>query len=383
VSADLLNLPSNTVVGRLASSNGGSESIPFATLSVALGIGGSNFFLASNIAGTNTITGTTPLAAALLNAQVVFFVPSNTNTGATTFNRDGLGAVNVFCNNAALIGGEIQAGIPIMLYYDGVVYHILEALATADGQVVIVHSSDITKKLKFDLSAITTGTTRTQSVQDVNDTFVYKTTPDLLTNKTTTTQTAGDNSTKLASTAYVDRGSSGASLVFIQSKTASASASIDFTSGIDSTYNDYLVKMTDVIPASNAADLTLRVSQDGGGTFKAGATDYRYALASCDETGTITGTGAITTAIIVGNAILNTVNTTFYGEVKFSNPAGTTRNKNFVTESGYVKSDGQLYSNRGAGLFILNTAAFNAIRFIMSGGAITSGTFALYGIRKA
>src|SRR3990167_3675422 len=50
-------------------------------------------------------------------------------------------------------------------------------------------------------------------------------------------------------------------LVFIESKTASASATIDFTSGLTSTYDEYLISMINVVPATDSDLLRMRVSQ--------------------------------------------------------------------------------------------------------------------------
>ena len=68
----------------------------------------------------------------------------------------------------------------------------------------------------------------------------------------------------------------GSSLALIQSQSASASAQVDFTSGITSAYSEYVLKMIDVVPATNGTNLNFRVSEDGGATFKAGASDYAY-----------------------------------------------------------------------------------------------------------
>lgn len=173
-------LPANSVVGRLAPNSGPTEAIPFAQLSAALGIGGSNYLLASNIAGTNTITGTTATAPALAANQVVFLIPANTNTGAVTFDRDAQGTPkNVFANGAALAGGELQAGMPMVWFYDGTVYNVIEQQAIADGQPLLVNAADVTKKLKFLLSAIATGTTRTITVPDANITLANWSTGDV------------------------------------------------------------------------------------------------------------------------------------------------------------------------------------------------------------
>ena len=90
------------------------------------------FFECSTIAGTNTITGATvgTAPASLGHGQFVFFIPANTNTGAATFNRDTLGAVAIQYNGAALIGGELQAGVEVLLFHDGTVY---ELMATSVG----------------------------------------------------------------------------------------------------------------------------------------------------------------------------------------------------------------------------------------------------------
>ena len=89
--------------------------------------------LVGTISGTNTITGTTGVGAptALTAGQWVLFVPGGPNTGPTTFNRDGLGAKNVFQAGAGLLGGEIATGVPVMMMYDGTQYNIIGITSSA------------------------------------------------------------------------------------------------------------------------------------------------------------------------------------------------------------------------------------------------------------
>ncbi len=88
-------------------------------------------------AGTNTITATGPANMVLTTPQhPVILVPALTNTGATTLNITpsggaALGAKNVFVNGVACVGGELIAGNPVLLVYDGTQYQAFGANAIA------------------------------------------------------------------------------------------------------------------------------------------------------------------------------------------------------------------------------------------------------------
>lgn len=83
----------------------------------------------TGVAGTNTITATAALSmAALATGQRFTFIPANTNTGATTLQINGIGsAKNVYSRGEACFGGEIVAGVPCEVLYDGTQYHILNS----------------------------------------------------------------------------------------------------------------------------------------------------------------------------------------------------------------------------------------------------------------
>ena len=53
-------------------------------------------------------------------------------------------------------------------------------------------------------------------------------------------------------------------LVFISRSTASSSASVSITSGINSTYKEYIFMFNNIHPATNAAKFRLIGSTDGG-----------------------------------------------------------------------------------------------------------------------
>jgi hypothetical protein len=53
-------------------------------------------------------------------------------------------------------------------------------------------------------------------------------------------------------------------LVLLSTQTASASANISFTTGIDSTYDEYVFKFINIHPATDEVSFTFNGSTDGG-----------------------------------------------------------------------------------------------------------------------
>ena len=171
-------------------------------------------------------------------------------------------------------------------------------------------------------------------------------------------------------------------LVFISSQTASASATIDFTSGISATYDQYRVSITDVTPATDNVEIWLRVSQSA--SFLSGASDYGHSRIQNSTGGTPGGFGSAGDAkIVIANALGNGSGKTFSGEVQFFLPTGTARFKQFMWQVTLASALTTVINNSGAGCLILNTSAIDGIRFLMSSGNISTGTFALYGVRKS
>ena len=57
-------------------------------------------------------------------------------------------------------------------------------------------------------------------------------------------------------------------LVFISKQTASSSASVSFTSGIDSTYKEYIFYFNNIHPQSDNQELFFNFSTDGAKSLK-------------------------------------------------------------------------------------------------------------------
>lgn len=171
-------------------------------------------------------------------------------------------------------------------------------------------------------------------------------------------------------------------LTLLKVKTASASATVDFTTEFTAAYDSYMVRLTDIIPATDASDLWLRISQ--ATVFLSGAADYRHSRIQASEGGAVSTIGSAgDTQIVIANALTSDAASTYIGEVTFANPSGTTRNKHFIHRSSYSTTTPVHITTSGAGAIVLNTTAVDGIRFLMSAGNLTSGTFSLYGIRKA
>jgi hypothetical protein len=176
------------------------------------------------------------------------------------------------------------------------------------------------------------------------------------------------------------------SMILLANATASNSASIDFTSGIDSTYDMYILVGVGVVPATDAVAAWLRVSEDAGSTWKSGAADYKhsgYVYGIAAGGGGSPGTeGQI--VLTHGTSLSNNAANAFNFFATVSKPSSTTSKKeiNFLPH-GYVTSGGDYYTLMKTGAYVGTTNAITGLRFLMSSGNITSGSFYLYGVKKS
>ena len=150
------------------------------------------------------------------------------------------------------------------------------------------------------------------------------------------------------------------SLTFISKQTASSSANISFTSGIDSTYKEYLFTFKNIHPQNDSVKLQVNF-RDGGSSYDATKTTTAFqklAEGGSDNDQSISG------------------------EMFLFNPSSTTFVKHFSSRFNMYQRSDYTQDHYIAGYFN-TTSAVDAIQFKMDSGNIDSGTIKLYGIKDS
>lgn len=148
-------------------------------------------------ANAQTLATVSPSNFALTAGNFVSGIAGYTNSGATTLATNSTAATAVRVSDAtglhALVGGEIYTGNSYTFYFDGTYYILLNPSILTSGNIPS--------------SAALAGS------------------------PTTTTQSANDNSTKIATTAYVDNGVAG-KLAYLATQTITSTATYTPTAGM-------------------------------------------------------------------------------------------------------------------------------------------------------
>jgi hypothetical protein len=175
-------------------------------------------------------------------------------------------------------------------------------------------------------------------------------------------------------------------MVLLSSQTASASASISFTTGIDSTYKEYQFWFVNMHPATNGVEFQFNMSTDGGSSYNVAKTTTTFE-ASQNEAGSSTnltyqagddlaqGTGFQELSDGIGNEN-DECNA---GTLTLFNPSSTTYVKHFIATTN-MYNGGDFSVNDFTAGYGNTTSAVNAIQFKMSSGNIDEGTILMYGI---
>jgi hypothetical protein len=176
-------------------------------------------------------------------------------------------------------------------------------------------------------------------------------------------------------------------ITLISSQTASASASISFTTGIDSTYKAYKFVFSNIRPASDSFEFRFNGSTDSGSNYNVTKTSTMFEAAHYEDDSVTNfryrtdldlaqSTAFQPLAADVGNGADETAS----GSLLIFNPSSTTYVKHFISNFNTYVANNQSVQTLGAGYFN-TTSAVNAIRFQMASGNITDGKIYLYGIK--
>ena len=174
--------------------------------------------------------------------------------------------------------------------------------------------------------------------------------------------------------------------VLLSTATASSSSSIEFTSGIDSTYDIYKFELINCHASTDNSKLFINGSTDGGSNYNVTKTSTAF-VTDHDESNTSTQlaysvgfdlaqeTGDQRLASKFGTDNDQSMCATVY----LFSPSSTTYVKHYISISqNYTNNDlSQSYFVAG---YMNTTSSVNAIKFVMDSGNIDAGTIKMYGI---
>ena len=196
------------------------------------------------------------------------------------------------------------------------------------------------------------------------------------------------NNNSLSAITSLPAAITGGAMTLLETQTASDTATISFTSNIDSTYKEYVFKFYDIHPETNNVDFQFN-GRDGSTAYDATKTTtfFRAHHPEDDSSATLIystgndlaqGTGFQNINDNVGNGNDECVS----GELHLYDPSNTTFVKHFYSRcNSYDYNDASLDFYM-AGYFN-TTADITAIQFKMSSGDCDSGTIKLYGIKDS
>lgn len=197
------------------------------------------------------------------------------------------------------------------------------------------------------------------------------------------------NNNSLSSITALPSSISGGGLNLISTQTASSSANLSFTSGIDSTYKEYVFKFINIHPSANS-DFAFNMSIDGGSNYNTTKTTtffnaYHYEDGSAANLAYLTaddlaqGTG-YQVLMAFGDLGIN-ADDSLSGYLHLFDPSSTTFVKHFISTTVGSNNEAAPYVNNDfiAG-YANTTSAVNAVDFKMISGNIDSGVIKLYGV---
>ena len=176
-------------------------------------------------------------------------------------------------------------------------------------------------------------------------------------------------------------------ITFISSQTANNSASISFTTGLDSTYKAYKFVFSSIHPRTDATSFQFNMSTDSGSNYNVTKTSTFFYTIHTESDTTANGPNIDTASSLAQSTAFqlisfptgNGADESQSGYLTLFNPSSTTYVKHFISQNNlYYSSDGSVVVNTAG--YGNTTSAINAIQFKMLSGNF-DGTIYLYGIK--
>jgi hypothetical protein len=194
------------------------------------------------------------------------------------------------------------------------------------------------------------------------------------------------NNNSLANITALPASITGGAMTLISEQTASGSATLSFTSGIDDTYDSYVFKFYNIHPVTNATVLSFQ-ADTGTNTnynqtmtttlFRANQAEDDGGAALSYRTGSDQAQG--TAFQEISQASSNDNDSGVSGVLKLFNPSSTTFVKHFISETNTAQATPDSQATYCAGYFN-TTTALTRVQFKFASGNIDSGVIKLYGI---
>ena len=193
------------------------------------------------------------------------------------------------------------------------------------------------------------------------------------------------NDKSMSNITALPSGVSAKSMILLSTQTASGSSTLSFTSGIDSTYDEYVFKFYDFNPATDAKSLTFQASTNSGSSYGVTATTTWFNAYHAEADGSpdigyssgldiAQGTGYQPIGYQTGNG----ADESQAGTLTLYSPSSTTFVKHFIARASNYRSTDFIEDSFCAGYFN-TTSAINAIQFKPESGNF-DGVIKMYGV---
>ena len=175
-------------------------------------------------------------------------------------------------------------------------------------------------------------------------------------------------------------------LTLLTTATASSSATLDFTSSINSTYNSYLFKFIDIHPANDDVHFQFQADTGTNTSYNQTMTTTTFNAIHFEDDSSATlqystnlDQAQGTSFQILSTGMGNDNDQNVSGELKIFNPSSDTFVKHFIYNGNNNEYRNASYNQFVAGYFNLTTA-LTRFQFKMSSGNMDSGTIKMYGV---
>ena len=194
------------------------------------------------------------------------------------------------------------------------------------------------------------------------------------------------NGTTLLDAGALDSGIATGAMTLISTATASSSATIDITSGITSTYKQYVFKFINIHPANDDVSFQFQTDTGKNTNYNQNITSTMYRSTN-GEDGSSGGLAYLASGDLanangfqlLAGSVGNDADQNVVGELHLFEPSSGTFVKHFKGSFQSIAHSNRTNFQFPAG-YVNTTTALTRVRFKFSGGNIDSGTIKMYGI---